>query len=118
MLNLKKLLTKLCEKVGVIGTVYRAPWTATTASGTQWLTDGITLPSAGTYIIVIHVPNCTSQFILGLAGGFHTLSGLASGTTIYRTSTDGIVIRARLEQSTSVTFSYIDRGWLEAIRIA
>ena len=121
MLNLKKLLTKLCAKVGAIGTVYSAPWVATESSAYATpLTEYITLPP-GTYILILTAPNISGSMAIsgiGATGTFGTL--VADGSTltsIVQISSTGHY-RALSAQSASVTFSYIERGFLRAIRIA
>ncbi len=119
MLDLKKLLTKLCEKVGVIGTVYTAPWIATEshANSTQ-LTSPITIP-AGTYILlVITPPASTEYFSISVAGKFSQVIGAGGGSFATTLTTTATSTAVRSAQSAQATFSYIERGSLTAIRIA
>lgn len=118
MLNLKKLLTKLCKKVGVIGTIYSAPWLATESHAHSTpLTDYLVLPP-GTYVITITAPNMTGSMAISGIGATGTLAMSGATLTSLVKISDIGYFRALSAQSASVTFSYIDRGYLRAIRIA
>ena len=118
MLNLKKLLTKVLERLNVVGTVYQASWTATSSSGlnTQ-LTDDITLP-AGTSILVLVSPTISANCSISFGGSsFMFLSAGDSNVVIYRTSAS-VTLHAQTAQSAAVTFTNINRGNLRAVKLA
>ena len=116
MLNLKKLLTKILTRIKAIGTVYTAAWTAASNSASSTvLTGSINLP-AGTYLLVVIAPTMSSELVTILTGHYLHLSSLGSAVTVFTTS--GATATLRSAQSSSVTFSNIERGSLTAIRIA
>lgn len=119
MLNPKKALIELCKKISIIGTVYTAAWTATSSSANATpLTNAMTIPS-GTYILlVITPPASTESFGISLAGKYSKVFGTGGGSFATTLTTTGTSITVRSAQSAEVTFSYIERGSLTAIRIA
>lgn len=107
----------------LIGTTYRAAWTATSSSaGSTKVTDSLTLP-AGVYVITIKTPVVSSN---DLPFGLNITSGQDNNScfrgqdikTFVITLTATTTIYVDTAFSTSVTYTYIERGYLKATRIA
>lgn len=118
MLNFKRLLTKVLTYLNAIGTVYTAAWIATESHANSTpLTEYVVIPP-GTYVIALTAPNMSGSMAISGIGITGTL--VANGSTltsIIKISSTGY-FRALSAQSASVTFSYIERGFLRAVRIA
>lgn len=122
-LDVKELISKVTNKLNAIGTTYTASWTATsTSANLARVTSDLTLPK-GTYLFTLKAPACspTSGLYFGLApfgleftsqflsqGVCTTIGTLSSTTTIYGTT----------NMSQSTNYTYIERGYLKAVRIA
>lgn len=118
MLNLKKLLTKILEKLNTTGAIYSASWTASSssASGTA-LTGYVTLP-IGTYVMVLITPTASANFVLGLSGNYKQVSQNGDCFVIVaNVTTDSTQIGATSAQTASVTFTNTSRGSLKAIKV-
>lgn len=120
-MSLKSLIYKMLGRLIVIGKVYQGSWAASSSSanGTH-LTQTLTLP-AGTYVVMAHTPIMSIASLLvsfnvkappykAMAGQdvFCTVLNLSAQTGVYLQSS----------ASASVTFTYLDRGSIIAIRIA
>lgn len=112
-----------------VGTVYTAAWTATSsaANNTQ-VTESLNLP-AGIYIFSLKAPVCSQAsvyfgiypFGLENSSSFTGVGGTSSGQTIVTSIgilTQPATVYAQTNMSTSTTYTYIERGYLKAIRIA
>lgn len=118
MLNLKKWITNVNNKLHAIGTVYTASWTATSSSAANTqLTGSISLP-AGTYIVVLVSPVLSAQCAIGFAGITAVFGQNGDSKTSILTVTTTTTVLARSGQSASVNFTYTERGFLKAVRIA
>lgn len=120
-----KALKYLGDKVPVIGVFYTCEWSATSTSstGTILCSTPVVLP-AGTYIVCVVGPVCSANCITTLRYGSQMFSparyhyiGTATGFTeiiqIQQTST----INLTAEQSSSVTFSNLTRGYMRVLRV-
>ena len=107
----------------LIGTTYKAGWTATSSSaGSTKVTDSLTLP-AGIYIITIKIPVCSANdlpFGLNISQGMEDVSFFRSQDmrTFVKILTTTTTIYVDTAFSTSVTYTYTERGYLKATRIA
>lgn len=109
-----------------LGTIYEGAWTASSSSANaRVLTEEITLPK-GTYVVNVREPNANAAFTLalydtvnGIADRYFALpqtGGLGSASCIVNMASSG-TMRVQSAQSGAVTFSYIGRGKLQAIKI-
>lgn len=122
-LVIKKLIQNILGKLTVIGRVYRGDWIASSSSanGTH-LTQTLTLP-AGTYILLSHTPLMSGSDGTLLVS-FSELTPpyrLVTGQDIFLTAvtlTTQTDVYLQSSASFSVTFSYLERGAIIAIRIA
>lgn len=123
MLDVKKLISKISQRLNAIGTTYTASWTATsTSGGSARVTNSITLP-AGTYIVSLRMPIASQSTALyfGLSinsikyGATYANQGIASFIV---TLTQEAAIYGVAGMSNSTNYSYIERGYLSAVRIA
>lgn len=107
----------------LIGTTYKAAWTATSSSATSTkVTASLTLP-AGVYIITIKTPVMSSIDLplgLNISSGQDDISCFRSQDmrTFVKTLTTATTIYVDTAFSTSVTYTYTERGYLKATRIA
>lgn len=123
-INIKKLLAEVLKRIQPIGNTYTASWTATSSNANnQRVTDSITLPT-GTYILSLKIPVCSQESTLAFsvdpigmsAGGIYakgqtiitSVATLSAQTTIY-----GVT-----NMSHSTSYTYTERGYLKAVRIA
>lgn len=105
-------------------TVYNAPWTATSSSGgSVQVTGDITLPP-GIYIAILKVPICSQtsglSFALSNVGNWQGAGQFATGqdtNAFIFTLTSTAAVHALTQMSASTNYTYIDRGWLRAVRI-
>ena len=106
-----------------IGQVYTASWTATSSNANmQRVSDTITLP-AGTYIFNVKIPVvsqnsvafCVEPFGIDVGGWFG--AGQVVQTYIYTVSQPTTCYIAT-SMSSATNYTYIERGYLKAIRIA
>lgn len=120
-----KALKYLGEKVPIIGAYYTAEWdaTSTTASGTVLCQSPVALP-AGTYVVSVVGPVCSANCITTLrAGGtmitptrYHYVGTATGFTEIIQIQQDS-TLSLTAEQSASVTFSSLTRGYMRALRV-
>ena len=115
-------VNEINERVAPIGTILHAAWTATSSSanGTN-LTNEITL-TPGIYIINISIPTASQTLAYMLSNlssendKYWSAVSMGTITAIFEIEST-TTTRVRSAASTSVTFSVIERGHLEAIRI-
>ena len=109
-----------------LGTIYEGAWTASSSSANaRVLTEEITLPK-GTYVVTIREPSANAAFTISLYDTVHgtgdryftfpQTGGLGSASCIVNMTSAGTV-RVQSAQSGAVTFSYLERGKLQAIKI-
>ena len=122
-LVIKKLIQNILGKLTVIGRVYRGNWIASSssASGTH-LTQTLTLP-AGTYILLSHTPVISGSdgALLVSLSALSPPYRLVAGQDIFLTAatfTTQTDVYLQSSASFPVTFSYLERGAIIAIRIA
>lgn len=120
-----KALKYLGEQVPVIGAFYTGEWSATSssASGTVLVASPVALP-AGTYIVSVVGPVCSANVITTLKRSGNMFNperyhfvGTATGFTEIVQLTESGYLQLTAEQSASVTFSNLTRGYMRAIRI-
>lgn len=120
-----KALKYLGEKVPIIGAYYTAEWSATTssASGTVLCQSPIALP-AGTYVVSVVGPVCSENVITTLKRSGNMFSparyhfvGTATGFTEIIQLTESGYLQLTAEQSSTVTFSQLTRGYMRALRV-
>lgn len=102
------------------GEVYTAAWIASASSSINYhLTDSISLP-AGVYVVTITVPLASGAMLMSLSSGappYYTLDSLQEATQILvLPSAQSIYLQS--SGSTSITYSYLERGGLKAVRIS
>lgn len=123
MLDVKKLISKISQRLNAIGTTYTASWAATSTSGTgNRVTNNIVLP-AGTYAVSLRIPIASQSAALyfGLSvdsikyGASYMNQGI--GTYIV-TLTQETTIYGVTGMSNPTNYSYTERGYLKAVRIA
>lgn len=122
-LDVKEWINKVTNKLNGIGTVYTASWTATSSNANdQRVSNTITIP-AGTYIFSVKIPICSQNTLafqvlpFGLSCGGWFGAGQVVQNYIYKvTQTTTCYIATSMSQATNYT--YIDRGYLKAVRIA
>lgn len=114
---------QIIDRWGEIGTTYKAAWTAASsnASSTK-VTDNLTLP-AGIYIITIKTPIMSTDelpFGLNISQGQEDVSFFRSQDmrTFVKIITTTTTIYVDTAFSMSATFTYTERGYLKATRIA
>ena len=124
MSRLYNILNELVNR----GQYYAAAWTATsTNSNGARLTDDITLPK-GTYILSAKVPVVTSGTFPGVVlkqsggtdlenGSLAALGSQMEASFIVKLSAQKTVYMA-VAGSAACSYSYLERGWLRAVRIA
>lgn len=116
-----EIMGYVADKLPPIGTVYYAAWTrsgAVAANDVQ-LTDSIIMP-AGTYIIVATHPAqsaWSTTRIVNVPNRYYYTNSNGTYTAI-ETFTQEVEIMLKTAGSASCTYSFIDRGRLQAIRIA
>lgn len=117
--SIKKLLVKVLNRIQPIGNTYTASWTATSSNANnQRVTDSITLP-AGTYILSLKIPACSQESPLAFA--VHPIGMYAKGqsiTTTIVTLSAQTTIYGVTNMSQSTSYTYTERGYLKAVRIA
>ena len=126
MLDVKKLIAKITERLSYTGKTYSVGWTATrTNSNNARVTGDLKLPK-GTYVCFLKVPiasqntlyfeiytgSANNQYAGNISGAgqsvFSCILELSQETTVY-----GIT-----NMSMDTTYTYTERGYLKAIRIA
>lgn len=123
MLDIKKLLAKILDRLSNTGEIYTASWIATrTNGGGQRCTNYLTL-SPGTYIFSIKLPVCSQNtlafcvFPMNLPVGGWFGNGQVVQTYIW-TLTETTTCYVGTSMSAETNYTYIDRGYLKAVRIA
>ena len=116
-------------KSNSLGFVLTANWiAASSAAYATALTDEVTLPDIGNYLILIKIPIVTSgSVITGIAGSdftryapsdnFINCTSYNFGAVMIKATASGAKIKLQTWASTSVAFDYIDRGGLQVIKI-
>lgn len=114
---------QIIDRWGEIGTTYKAAWTATSSSAIRTkVTDSLALP-AGVYIITIKTPVMNNNDVplgLNISSGQDDISCFRSQDmrTFVKTLTTTTTIYVDTAFSTSTTYTYTERGYLKATRIA
>lgn len=126
-LKLKQILSKILNRLLYTGEVYTASWIATESSANNVrVTDRLTLP-AGTYILFLKVPVCSQSNLFfqiwSGADANYTTSGNISGAgqsvfSCVATYIETTIIYGRTNFSAETTYTYLERGYLKAVRIA
>ena len=100
------------------GSIYRASWTASSSSANNTpLTGDITIP-AGTYVVTCISPIASANVSIAIAGQYKEMIKNGDSFTIIYSCNDTVTFHVSSAQSTSVTFSYTERGSLTAIQIS
>ena len=122
-LDVKEWISKVTNKLNGIGTTYTASWTATSSNGNnQRVTASLTLP-AGTYIFSIKCPVVSQNTVafsivpIGLQTGGWFGAGQVVTTTIY-TLAEPTTVYVATDMSQATNYTYTERGYLKAVRIA
>lgn len=114
------------SKIQLKGAYYAAAWTATaTSSNYARLTENLTLPK-GVYIIVGKVPIASGNFpgFSVLSNGVNIddftimLCGSQQSAATIINLTEQKTVYLGVAGSASITYSYLERGGLRAIRVA
>jgi hypothetical protein len=120
----KKLLALLLTRLSAVGTVYTASWTATSTNANNVrVTNKITLPK-GTYMFVLKCPVCSQEAALAFTvNPFGTTNGgmFARGqsvVTTVQTLSQLTEVYAETAMSQATTYTYTERAYLTAVRIA
>lgn len=108
------------SKIAQIGIVYKAQWICSTNNATNIaLTQTLTLPK-GIYLLVFSYPVCSTQMVAQISGINET--SFFQGTTynskaVIAEITSETQVKLVSGQSASVTFTYLERGGLVAVKI-
>lgn len=101
------------------GEVYTAAWIANTSTTGTHLTDSMNLP-AGVYIVTINTPIMSSGVLVSLSSGappYYALDGHGEATQLLvLPSPQSIYLQS--SSSASITYSYIERGGIKAVRVS
>lgn len=128
-LKLKQLVAKILTRFTLVGTEYVAYWSASSSNqNNQRVTDSLTLP-AGTYFMFFKAPMCSQsalffQIYYDGADDYHyptasAVPGQGQSTFACLVKLDSQkTVYARTNFSTQTTYTYLERGWIRAVRIA
>lgn len=118
--------TLITEHVNIIGHYYTAEWMAdsSSANNTQ-LTYEISGMPAGEYLIIGKYPECSATILTSLIGtnlshrpsNYHNTVSESNFIEMVQITADGGTVKLVTNSSTSITFSYKDRGYMRAIRL-
>ena len=119
--DLKAVLDKVLTVVPS-SQIYEAAWTATSSNANlQQVSDSITIP-AGTYIFSVKIPVCSQNSLafcihpFDLATGGWFGAGQVVQNYIYKVP-ETTTCYIATSMSTATNYTYIERGFLKAIRI-
>ena len=126
--SIKKLLVKVLNRIQPIGNTYTASWTATSSNANNVrVTNTLTLP-AGTYLFFLKVPVCNQSTLYfqvwsGTDDNNYITAGNVSGAgqsvfSCVATYSQTTTVYGRTNFSMATTYSYLERGYLKAVRIA
>lgn len=123
MLDIKKLIAKILDRLSNTGKIYTASWTATSTNGNvQRCTNSLTLP-AGTYIFSVKIPVCSQNKLafsvmpMDLTVGGWYGNGQVVQTYIW-TLTQTTTCYVATSMSNQTNYTYRERGYFRAVRIA
>lgn len=113
-------LSSLQSQISNLGVVYSVAWKASSSSSVNTaLTNSMTLP-AGTYVIVVTMPNCSGSIVSSIRVGDidHIVIGNSGMSLTYiAVLASEATVQYVSQQSAKVVFSNIGRGQLRALRI-
>ena len=116
------------KQITGMGTIYKGAWIVEEASGiSQRYTETITLP-AGAYVVTVVAPY-TADLTARVCIGFSAQLAIGAGNTFIDAAYGTVTMLAKFETTTNlyvmsaassnaVTWSYLDRGGIAAVRIA